>query len=106
MHMLMMIFVAMRMHPLTPTHTSTYVNVAQAEAASPRAMHELIQTSQCFAVDQPVPRWRQDTTTLRLSTGSDHGQQRNRDGHPAQRLALCAHAAGQPTPLLTSREAL
>lgn len=77
----------MRMHTLTPTFTSTYVDVTRAEAASAHAMHDVTQTSQCFAVDQSVPHRRQNTTTLRRSNRSAHGQQR---GHVVHADHHCA----------------
>ena len=44
-----------------------------------------------------MSRRRQDITTLRRSTGSAHGLQRNRAGHPAHRTALCAHGRATNT---------
>ncbi len=50
-------------------------------------MHDVTQTSQCFASDQSVPHRRQDITTLRRSNRSAHGQQR---GHVVQADHHCA----------------
>ena len=63
----------------------------------PHAVHDVMQPDQCFAVDQSVPRRRQDTTTLRRSTRSADGQQRNRAGHPTHRKTLCAHGRATNT---------
>ena len=62
------------------------------------AMHDLTQTSQCFAVDQSVPHRRQNTTTLRRSPGSAYGQQRGHARNAAHGMALsrCGSAYQAP----------